>query len=257
MLGVGTGSVLSGLLVQFVAWPTHLVYLVLIGVFALQFAGVLLMSETVTRKPGALAQLRREIALPRAVRGPVLLAAPVLVAVWGLAGFYGSLGPALTRLVTGSHSIALGGLSLFVIAAPAAAITLVLRNTAPRTVMAIGITSLLIGIGTTLLAVDAHNGLWFFVGGAIAGIGFGGGFQGAIRSVMPLPHPHERAGVLSVLYVVSYLAMGVPAVIAGFLVVDAGGLLSAVREYGIAIMVLAALALVGLVRPARPVDSAV
>ena len=49
--------------------------------------------------------------------------------------------------------------------------------------------------------------------------------------------------------------MGVPAVIAGFLVVDAGGLLSAVREYGIAVMVLAALALVGLVR--RPVDRTV
>ncbi len=130
-----------------------------------------------------------------------------------------------------------------------------LRNTAPRTVMAIGIVSLLAGIGTTLLAVDAHNGFWFFVGGAIAGVGFGGGFQGAIRSVMPLAHPHERAGVLSVLYVISYLAMGVPAVAAGFLVVDAGGLLSAVREYGIAIMVLAALALVGLVR--RPVDRTV
>jgi MFS family permease len=255
MLGVGTGSLLSGLLVQFVAWPTHLVYLVLIAVFALQFAGVLLMNETVTRKPGAIASLKPEIALPRAVRGPVLMAAPVLVAVWGIAGFYGSLGPALTRVVTGSHSIALGGLALFVIAAPAAIITLVLRNTAPRTVMAIGIVSLLAGIGTTLLAVDAHSGFWFFVGGAIAGVGFGGGFQGAIRSVMPLAHPHERAGVLSVLYVISYLAMGVPAVIAGFLVVDAGGLLSAVREYGIAIMVLAALALVGLVR--RPVDRTV
>ncbi len=39
MLGVGTGSLLSGLLVQFVAWPTHLVYLVLIGVFAAAVRG--------------------------------------------------------------------------------------------------------------------------------------------------------------------------------------------------------------------------
>ena len=151
------------------------------------------MAETVTRKPGALASLKPEIALPRAVRGPVLLAAPVLVAVWGLAGFYGSLGPALTRVVTGSHSIALGGLALFVIAAPAALITLVLRNTAPRTVMAIGDRALLAGIGITLLAVDAQTGVWFFIGGAIAGVGFGGGFQGAIRSVMPLAAP-ARAG---------------------------------------------------------------
>jgi MFS family permease len=260
MLGVGTGSLLSGLLVQYAAWPTHLVYLVLIAVFAVQFAGVVLMTETVTRKPGALASLRPEIALPRAVRAPALLAAPVLVAVWGIGGFYASLGPSLTRVVTGSHSVALGGLALFVLAAPAAITTLVLRDTAPRRVMAIGIGALLLGIGITLLAVDARSGIWFFIGGAISGVGFGAGFQGAIRSVVPLAHPHERAGVLSLLYVVSYLAMGAPAVVAGFLVVDAGGLLSAVREYGIAIMVLAALALIGLVRrprPLRPVDSAV
>jgi predicted MFS family arabinose efflux permease len=257
MLGVGTGGLLSGLLVQYAAWPTHLVYYVLIGVFALQFAGVVLMRETVTRKAGALASLKPEFALPRAVRGPALLAAPVLIAVWALGGFFASLGPALTRVVTGSHSIALGGLALFVLAAPAAIITLVLRNVAPRRVMGIGIVALLVGVGTILLAVDARSGAWFFIGGAIAGTGFGAGFQGAIRSVIPLAHPHERAGVLSALYVISYLAMGAPAVVAGFLVVDAGGLLSAVHDYGIAVMVLAALALIGLVRRARPVDSAV
>jgi hypothetical protein len=69
---------------------------------------------------------------------------------------------------------------------------------------------------------------------------------------VPLAHPHERAGVLSVLYVISYLAMGVPAVAAGFLVVDAGGLLPTIREYGIAVMVLAALAVFGLVRRPEP-----
>ena len=37
--------------------------------------------------------------------------------------------------------------------------------------------------------------------------------------------PHERSGLLSTWYVVSYLAMGRPPVISGFLVVDGGGLL--------------------------------
>ena len=42
--------------------------------------------------------------------------------------------------------------------------------------------------------------------------------------MIPLVAAHERAGVLSLLYVVSYLGLGVPAVLAGFLVVHAGGL---------------------------------
>jgi len=54
---------------------------------------------------------------------------------------------------------------------------------------------------------------------ALAGAGFGAGFQGAIRTVVPLAATYERAGVLSILYVVSYLAMGLPAVVTGFFVV--------------------------------------
>jgi len=85
---------------------------------------------------------------------------------------------------------------------------------------------------------------------------FGAGFQGAIRTIVPLAAPHERAGVLSIVYVISYLAMGLPAVIAGFLVVDVDGLVPTARGYSIAVMALAALALLGLIRPARRTDRA-
>ncbi|MGI8591269.1 MAG: hypothetical protein ACR2M5_09825, partial [Nakamurella sp.] len=68
-----------------------------------------------------------------------------------------------------------------------------------------------------------------------------------------LARPHERAGVLSILYVVSYLAMGLPAVIAGFLVVHGGGVAATARDYGIAVIVVAALALLGLTLARPPV----
>ena len=63
--------------------------------------------------------------------------------------------------------------------------------------------------------------------------------------MIPLAAPHERAGVLSIVYVVAYLAMGVPAVLGGLRVVHGGGLLGTAHEYGIAVMALAAVALVG------------
>jgi hypothetical protein len=66
--------------------------------------------------------------------------------------------------------------------------------------------------------------------------------------VVPLAAPHERSGVLSILFVISYLAMGLPAVIAGVLVVHGGGVLATTRDYGIAVMVLALAALLGLLR---------
>src|SRR3954451_20990057 len=92
--GTATGALLSGLVVQFLPAPTHLVYLAAVAVFAVQAVGVLLMAETVTRRPGARQSLVPDLALPRSARRAVLGAAPVLFAVWALAGFYGSLGPA-------------------------------------------------------------------------------------------------------------------------------------------------------------------
>ena len=252
--GTASGALLSALAVRYLPAPTHLVYIALLGVFAVQALGIGLMRETVTRTPGALASLKPEIRLPRTVRGPVLAAAPVLFAVWALAGLYGALGPALVSTLTDSRSVVLGGLSLFVLAGVAAVAVIVLRAARPRTVMLTGIVALALGVVVTLasLSLPASSSslatALFFAGTAISGIGFGSGFQGGIRTVVPLAAAHERSGVLSLLFVISYLGMGLPAVAAGFLAVHGQGLTGAAREYGAALLALAALALVGLLR---------
>jgi hypothetical protein len=57
--------------------------------------------------------------------------------------------------------------------------------------------------------------------------------------------------VLSLIWVVSYLALGLPAVLAGVLVVHGGGIGGTAREYGSAVILLAALALASLARSQR------
>jgi len=251
MTGTATGGILSGLMIQYLPYPTHLVYGVLGVVFLVQALGVVAMQETATPKPGALTAIRPTIGLPPALRTPFLLVAPALIAAWALAGFYGSLGPSLVREVTHSRSSAVGGLALLALAGSGGVAVLAMRALTTRTVMFIGVLGLMLGVGLTVLGSTWHSIPTYFVGTIIAGVGFGGSFQGAIRSVVPLAEPQSRAGVLSVVYIVSYLAMGVPAVGAGFRVVHGGGLLGTAREYGVAVMLLAGMALLGLLRPAR------
>jgi len=255
-MGTASGAILSALAVRFLPDPTHLIYLALIGVLALQATAIAAMRETVSRAPGALASLRPEIVLPRALRAPVLAAVPVLFAVWALAGLYGALGPALVHALTGSDEVVLGGLSLFVLAASAVVAVIVLRWAEARTVMLIGILALIAGVAVTVVAVNLGSAAVFFAGSTIAGVGFGSGFQGSIRTVVPLAAAHQRAGLVSLLYVVSYLGLGVPAVLAGYGVVHGGGLINAARYYGAAVIALAALALFGLLknRPGRAVE---
>lgn len=184
-LGTASGSLISTFLVQYLPAPTHLVYLALVAVFALQAVGVFLMKETLTPTPGALATLVPDVKLPRTVRRAVLNAAPVLIAVWALAGFYGSLGPALVRTMTHSTSAVYGGLALFVLAGVAAAATLVLRTAPPRGVMLTGIGTLVIGVALTLLSIETRSTALFFTGTAI--------MRHRLRQRLPGRHPHSDA----------------------------------------------------------------
>jgi hypothetical protein len=251
MLGTGIGSMVSGVLVQFFPAPTKLVYVLLGVVFMAQAAGVFLMPESVSPRPGALASMRPRLHVPARLRGPVLLAIPALTGAWGLAGFYASLGPTLVRKLMASSAPAVGGLALFVLAIAGVVAVLVSRLRPAHATMAFGSGALAAGVGITLLAVSSGSIGVFFLGTAVAGAGFGASFHGAIRSVVTFAAAHERAGVLSVLYVVSYVALGLPAVIAG-LRVHGIGILATAHEYGIAVMVLAGAAMVGaLVRRPR------
>jgi MFS family permease len=245
MLGTATGGLLSGVLVQYLPAPTHLVYLVLFAVFILQSVGVWLMPESVRPKSGVVGSLRPRFSLPARLRGPFWVAAPAIVAAWALAGFYASLGPSLVRNMLGSSSLLIGGLALFVLAASGAAVTFLLRERSSHQLLSTGTALLVAGVGVTLVAIGQHSAALFFAGTSLSGMGFGAGFQGAIRTVVALASADERAGVLSVLYVISYAAMGLPAVLAGLRVVYGGGLPNAAREYGVAVMVLSATALIG------------
>ncbi|CAM5653700.1 MFS transporter [Streptomyces parvulus] len=258
-LGTAGGAMVSGILVQYLPAPTRLVYLVLLGVFVLQALAVLAMRETVSRERGALASMAPEFKLPKPARAAVAIAAPVMFAVWALTGLYAALGPAVIRTLVHSSSVVWGGLPLSVLASAAGLAVVLLRGTATRKVMFIGIGSLVAGVLITLTSVAPGGGgalavTMFFVGAAISGFGFGGGFQGGIRMVVPLVEPHERAGVLSLLYVICYVGLGVPAVIGGFLVVHGGGLVPTAREYGAVVVLLALAALAGLLRSGRRVE---
>jgi hypothetical protein len=158
--------------------------------------------------------------------------------VWALAGFYGSLGPSLADHLAGSASVLEGGLGLGLLALIAAATTYVLRATPASQVTVVGTSTLIGGVGLVLLSLWVDSTALFFAGTAAAGIGFGAGFQGGIRLVAPLAQPDQRARVLSALFIVSYVGLGIPAVLAGLAVVHGGGLITTTYEFGLAEIVL-------------------
>jgi predicted MFS family arabinose efflux permease len=241
--GSALGGILGGFFLQFLPAPTELIYGVMAAVFAAQIAGLVLMKEPIAPKPGAWQSLKPQLTLPAAAREPLLLALPVLIALWALGGFYSSLAPTLVRGMLASNAPMLGGLAIFVLAATGGTAVLLLRNLEPRRMLALGSLSLVLGIGTVIWAMTHNSPVAFFLGTAVAGLGFGPGFQGAVRSVVSVVAPHERAGTLSIVFIVSYVSFGVPAIIAGAMVRHAT-LLPTAQVFSAVVMALAAAALI-------------
>lgn len=244
-LGTATGAIVGGVMVHFLPAPTHMVYWLLAGVYLAQAIGVSFMAETNKPRGGAWKSLKPQFRIPAAVRSPLLVATPILIAAWSLAGLYAALVPAVLRTVFGWDASLQGGIALFLLAGSGALAVMLLRQRAAFEMLIVGASGVLLGTGVVVASLLHPSAVGFLLGTMVAGAGFGLGFQGGMRTVMPLAAPQERAGVLSVIFVVSYLAMGLPAIIAGFVAVRTGNLLATANGFGMLIVVLAALALLG------------
>ena len=245
LLGMACGAMGCSLLVEFAPFPTQLIYWVLFDAMLLQALLVWRLPETVSPIPGALASLWPTLHVPAQARRALWIALPVDIAVWAMGGFYLSLAPSLVRAATGSTSNLIGGGLVAVLTVSGALMIYGLRHRAADKVLRLGAMLLALGVALILGAVHTASLPLFFVATLIAGSGFGAGFLGAVRSVVPLAQPHERAGLMSAFYVLSYLAFCIPSLLAGTLT-RTFGLIATTDGYGASLIVLALSALMAL-----------
>lgn len=74
-----------------------------------------------------------------------------------------------------------------------------------------GCLALTVGTGVTIAAIETGNVAVLLAGTGIAGLGFGPALTGAYNTVMALAPADDRAGLVSAVYTVIYLATDLPA----------------------------------------------
>jgi MFS family permease len=220
--GLGVGAIGTGLLVQYEPAPTRLVYLVLLALTILLAVAVSVLPETVGRTSGALRSLRPTLAVPSAARRAFAGTVPTLIASWALSGLMLSVGGSLVVSVFGQTNEAVVGLLVGAFALSGAVAAMAVTRLSADLMSRIGITALVVGTAVFVLALLATSLALFVLAVVVTGSGFGTGVLGAMRSVTHFAQPHERAALLSALYVVSYLAFSIPAVISGILITQIG-----------------------------------
>ncbi|MER5548638.1 MFS transporter [Streptomyces sp. NPDC002589] len=240
--GMAAGVLASTALVQYAPAPTHTVYLVLLALFTAQAAALALTPETAHPHPGAWRSLRPRIAIAPSARRTMLLTAPGVIAAWALGGFYSSLGPGLARTIDPLAPRAVGGLVFFALSC-AAALAVVAARTLPASTASTGGAAMLIpGALLTLSSPYQHSLVALFAGTVLSGVGFGAVTQSTLRQLLSRATADESAGTLAAYYVLSYLAMSIPAILAGVLT-NRYGLTTAVSLYGATVVLLALTAL--------------
>lgn len=252
-VGLATGALGSGLLVQYGPDPLGLVFWLLVGIFVLATALVVAMPETVPASRGGWSSvLRPRVSVPPVARPAFLATAPCMVATWALGGLYLSLGPSLAVSLLHTSNHVVGGLVIVALTGTSALSAVLVRAHAPERTMVGGAITLTIGVAITLVGLNTEATAIFFAGSVVAGAGFGPAFSGAFSTVMALAPPTERAGLIAAVYVVSYLGFSLPAIAAGVAVVHQG-LLPTTNAYGAFVMVLAVTATaMTILRERRP-----
>lgn len=247
LLGMAIGGMGCGLLAEFAPLPLQLTYWVLLALFVMQALYVWRLPESVSPQPGAWASLRPTLHVPTQARATLWRVLPLNLSTWALGGFFASLAPSLLRTATGSTSNLMGGAAVAALTLTGALMIFILRNQPATKALKLGGTFLPAGVVLLLLGVHSASLPLFFLGTLVAGCGFGAGFLGSVRSLVPLALPHERAGLMSAFYVLSYLAFCLPSLLAGSLT-RTFGLVTTTDGYGAVLIILSVGALLALQR---------
>ena len=247
LTGMAIGGLGCGVLAEFAPAPLHLTYWLLLALFVMQALYVWRLPESVSRQAGVWASLRPTLHVPLQARSTLWRVLPLNTALWALGGFYASLAPSLVRTATGSNSNMIGGATVAALTLTGALMIYSMRNRPAGKSLLLGASMMPAGVVMILLGVHSASLPLFFLGTLVAGCGFGSGFLGTLRSLVPLALPHERAGLVSTYYALSYLAFCLPSLLAGNLSRTLG-LVATVDGYGAVLIILALGALAGLMR---------
>ncbi|UPW09905.1 MFS transporter [Gordonia terrae] len=226
-IGLASGVAVAGVLVEYAPAPRVLIYEIILGLFAALLIALLVVPETRERigfesRRHLAGTLAPHVRVPREVRTVFLASVPALVATWSLGGLYLSLGSSVVSRVFGVDNHGAAGAILFVFFACAAVTSLFITDRSSTIKAAYGFPALAAGVVISLAGVLTESLPFYIVGSIVAGSGWAATFLSAMDNITAATPPRKRGQVFSSVFVASYLAFSVPAVIAGIVVSHIG-----------------------------------
>jgi len=206
---LGLGPLVAGCLAQWARAPLTVPYLLFVALGAVALLGLASAPETGAaggQPSGSLGSAR--IPVP---------AAAATLAAFSANGLFAGLAGLFLATTLGHPSHALAGATLFVVFSMGVAAQLATtRLPAPR-VLALGTTSMLIGLALLVTAVrlSTPSLALFLIAGALIGAGAGAVFKGTTGLVLAAAPPEQRLAMTSQLLIALFIGLSIPVIGAG------------------------------------------
>lgn len=223
MVGMTAGALGAGALVQWAPLPLRLVYAIVLAIAAIQIVRTLRAAEPFAQRGNTTLSLRPRIEIPQRLRRVFVRILPLNIAVWALGALYSSLLPGLLHAMASDASIGwLSGAAVGCLTLSGAAAVLLFRQHAPLQASQSAALAITIGMAIVLVGTELQLPWLLLLGAVPAGVGFGAGYLGVLRSLVVHANANERAGLVSAFYIASYVPSAILAMLAGYTAQQAG-----------------------------------
>lgn len=215
MTGLTIGGVGSGVLVEYGPDPRHFPFYIVLVLLLCCLALLVMSTDSVIHKSGALTSLKPQLALPSSARSAFPVAACTFVCTWALGGFFQAFGPAMAQHNLHSSSAVAAAFVFAAIMAPSSIGASLAGRVSAITAQKVGMYSFTLLLGGILFFLYQGMLIPFVITSILAGIAQGGVLTGSIQTLVTDLKQDERASVLSLIYTSSYIGAAIPTLIAG------------------------------------------
>ena len=250
--GLALGPLLAGFLVEYAAWPLHLVFVVNLALLVPVTAALCFVPETAAVRRGVWPGVQR-LAIPRDLWSLFLRAAIAGFAGFAVLGLFTAVAPSFLASVIGVGNHAVAGGIVFAVLGISTLAQIVYPGRDPGIALVLGCAVLAVGTLVIGIALAAESLVALICAAVLCGVGQGISFSrglGAVAAATPIA---RRAEVTSTYFVIAYIALTLPVVGVGF-AARAWGLRTAGIAFTLVVAVLPVVALVATVLANRRAD---
>ncbi|MGW0368227.1 MFS transporter [Streptomyces coeruleorubidus] len=217
MGGLGCGPLLSGLLAQYADWPLYLPFLTHLVLVAGSAVVLLRLAETVRERKPLRTVRPQSPALPPQVRAVFTPAAIASFAGFALFGVFTSVSPEFLAEFLHVDNHAVSGLVVALAFFASTGGQLAVGPVGVRRSLPLGCAGLLAGLALLAGALRWELMSLVVLSALVGGVGQGLAFRGALSEIAGASPEHQRAAVISTLFVVAYAGISVPVIGVGLL----------------------------------------